>query len=164
METYFIELFDKVSNTFYKKKQQVAKQLEDIGHKRICLWKETFTPFMSALSYYEDISVDNIYPYSVTNTPIEFIFESCENILSYIDYVEEKGIDTLGTTGFVEVALFGGEDFLGELSQIKESENPMQQVHRHDMSLWFTGKLDKALSQNMNFGDISEGYIFTVGK
>ncbi|WP_044937766.1 hypothetical protein [Pseudobutyrivibrio sp. LB2011] len=158
------KLFDKVSNKFYKKKQKTTKKLETIGRKRVYLWKETFAPFMDALTHFENISVNSCYPYSVTDIPIEFIFESCENVLSYINHMELEGLDTLNSTGFVEVALFGGEDFLGELAQIKNNENPMQEVHRHDMSLWFTGELDKTLAENMTFGTVTEGYISAVGE
>ncbi|WP_022770115.1 hypothetical protein [Butyrivibrio sp. NC2007] len=154
--------FSKASQSYYKKKQTTSNKLIDIGKNRIDLWEKTFSPFMDSLSNFEDISVSNTYPYSVTDIPIEFIFESSDSVLSYIKRLRTSGIDALGNTGFVEVALFGGEDFLGELSQLDNDNNAVNSVHRHNMSLWFTGELDPTISDNTPFGEVSDYYISTV--
>jgi hypothetical protein len=62
----------------------------------------------------------------------------------------------------VEVALFGGEDFLGELSQLEDGNEAMKLVHRHDMSLWFTEELDPAIAHNMPFEGVSDNGILAV--
>jgi hypothetical protein len=107
--------FSASSGDYYKKKQATNNMLINIGRKRIDLWEKSFSPFMDELSHFENIIVNNAYPYSITNIPIEFIFESSESVLSYIKRLKSKGADSLGKTGLVEVALFGGEDFF-ELS------------------------------------------------
>ena len=154
--------FDSSSNSYYKKKQSTSELLVNGGRKRIDLWERTFSPFMKELSYFENISVNNVYPYSVTEIPIEFIFESSDAVLSYIERLKNKGEDSLGRTGLVEVALFGGEDFLSELSQLQDENDAIEQVHRHDMSLWFTGELDSSISDNIPFGEVSDYYISIV--
>ncbi len=154
--------FAAASKKYYKKKQSTSAELISVGKKRIDLWEKSFSPFMDQLSNFENISVSNAYPYNVTDFPIEFIFESCDSVLSYIKRLKYNGIEKLGNTGFVEVALFGGEDFLGELSQLEDEDGVLSRVHRHDMSLWFTGELDPAISDNVPFGEVSDYYISVV--
>ena len=60
------------------------------------------------------------------------------------------------------VALFGGEDFLFELSQIPETENALEQVHKHDMSLWFSNALPPSIASMISFSGVSDDYIGTV--
>lgn len=150
------------TTNFYNAKQNACRTLIDIGKRRIELWEKTFSPFMYALSHFENINVYNTYPYNVTDIPIEFIFESCEYILSYIKYLKNNGIDAFGSTGFVEVALFGGEDFLSELSQASNGIIEYNSVHRHDMSLWFTNEMDFTIARNIMFGGVSDNYISAV--
>ncbi|SKC04686.1 hypothetical protein SAMN06296386_11577 [Lachnospiraceae bacterium] len=157
-----IKEFSDASNKYYKKKQSTSNELINIGKKRIDLWERSFSPFMDQLSNFENISVSNTYSCNVTDFPIEFIFESCDSVLSYIKRLKSNGIEKLGNTGFVEVALFGGEDFLSELSQLEDEHGVMSRVHRHDMSLWFTGELDPAISDNVPFGEVSDYYISAV--
>ena len=117
---------------------------------------------MEALSHFENITVNSIYPYSVTDIPIEFIFESCDSILSYIRRIKQNGENIIGDTGYVEIGLFGGEDFLSELSQLEDEQDAIHRVHRHDMSLWFTGELDPSISDNVPFDEVSDYYISVV--
>ena len=156
------EEFANAMNRFYKKIESTKRALEKFGVKRIELWDETFSPFMDGLSRFENISVHDLYPYSVTDIPIEFIFESSSSVLEYISRLKNNGIESLGTTGLVEVALFGGEDFLSELSQLGDDLDVMSRVHRHNMSLWFTGELAPAIANNVSFGEISFYYISVV--
>jgi len=154
--------FANAVKNFYNKKQSTCNSLVNLGKRRIDLWEKTFSPFMHTLSHFEDISVNNTYPYKVTDIPIEFIFESCDSVLSYINHLKTNGIDTLGNTGLVEVALFGGEDFLSELSQVAVGIIEPGDVHRHDMSLWFTGELDSTIARYIPFGGVSDNYILEV--
>ncbi len=155
-------LFLDASNSYYKKKQITCNRLENIGKKRIDLWYKSFSPFMVELSHFENISVNNSYPYGVTDIPIEFIFESSESVLSYISRLKNDGMELIGRLGLVEVALFGGEDFLGELSQIENGSDAINQVHKHDMSMWFTGDLDPTISDNVPFSEVSDYYISVI--
>lgn len=154
--------FSMASKNYYDEKEKAVKSLETIGRKRIILWKQTFGPFLTTISSFENINVENIYPYRITNIPIEFIFESTESILKYLKSIESHETILLGKTGLVEIALFGGEDFLGELSQIEINESAFDQVHRHDMSLWFTGALEPKIAENIEFSEVSDSGISII--
>ena len=156
------ESYKKSVDKYYRKKQAMVSSLVDIGKFRIDLWEKTFTPFLSTLSSFENITVSNAYSYKAAPVPIEVIFESTDSILTYIQLLRRKSLDYLGQTGLIEVALFGGEDFLFELSQIPETENALEQVHKHDMSLWFSNALPQSIASMISFSGVSDDYIETV--
>ena len=156
------ESFKKAFDKYYRQKQTTMSSLVSIGKTRINLWEETFKPFLSALSSFENITVNNTYPYKAAPVPIEVIFECADSILTYIQLLRRKSLDYLGQTGLIEVALFGGEDFLFELSQIPENENAVELVHKHDMSLWFSNALPPSIASMISFSGVSDDYIATV--
>ena len=156
------ESYKKAVDKYYSQKQATVSSLVSIGKNRIDLWEKTFTPFLSTLSSFENITVNNTYPYRAAPVPIEVIFECTDSILTYTQLLRSKGLDCLGQTGLIEVALFGGEDFLFELSQIPESQNALEQVHKHDMSLWFSNALPPSIASMISFSGVSDNYIGTV--
>ena len=156
------ESFTKAVDKYYQQKQQMVSSLVNIGKSRIDLWEKTFAPFLSTLSSFENITVNNTYPYRAASVPIEVIFECTDSILTYIQLLRRRSLDYLGQTGLIEVALFGGEDFLFELSQIPEKENALEQVHKHDMSLWFSNALPPSIASMISFSGVSDNYIGTV--
>ena len=156
------ESYKKAVDKYYRQKQATVSSLVSIGKNRIDFWEKTFTPFLSTLSSFENITVNNTYPYKTAPVPIEVIFECTDNILTYIQLLRRKSLDYLGQTGLIEIALFGGEDFLFELSQIPEKENALEQVHKHDMSLWFSNALPQSIASMISFSGVSDNYIGTV--
>lgn len=155
-------ILKKSKKIYYQEKQNISNALIKNGKERIDLWESSFSPFMACVSEFENIKVENVYKYNITNYPIEFIFESVDSVISCIREQKSRGIDLMEESGLTEVALFGGEDYLSELSKSSNDRLSDEKIYRHEMSLWFAGKLEAATNERISFSGVSDCYISEV--